>query len=289
MNTQPKILIYGKNGQVGTALQSLLVDNASVLSSQEFDFFDINKVNAVLGDVSVNAVINAVAYTDVNKAEEEEELAYKINALVPEAIAIYCKERNIPFIHYSTDYVFPGEGDAPYTENDQTSPLNVYGRTKLAGEEKISKIGGKYLILRTSWVFDNARKNFLTTMLKLAQEREDLSIVNDQIGAPTYAPHLAEASIRLCKQFIGGNGDSGIYHLCNSGYTSWYSFALEIFKQAKDQNINLKIKEVKPITSEEFPSKVIRPKNSRLDCSKIKRNFGIEMPNWRDGLFAAME
>ncbi len=284
---QPKTLIYGKNGQVGHALKSLLADDAIVISSQELDFLDTKKAIEVLGNLPINAIINAVAYTDVNKAEEEEEIAYRINALVPEAMTVYCKERNIPFIHYSTDYVFPGYGDIAYTEIDQPSPLNAYGRTKLAGEEKIARIGGKCLILRTSWVFDSSRKNFLTTMLKLAQEQEELCIVNDQIGAPTYAPHLAEATIKLCEQVIRGGSIEGIYHLCNSGYTSWYSFAVEIFNQARKNNIALKVKDVKPINSEAFPSKVIRPKNSRLNCSKVMDNFGITMPSWQGGVIEA--
>jgi dTDP-4-dehydrorhamnose reductase len=308
------IVIYGKNGQVGAALAEQLGAGAVVFASGDYDFSDISIIRAALDGLNAKAVINAAAYTDVNKAETEENKAYKANAMIPAALAKYCLEKNIPFIHYSTDYVFPGEGNLPQKENAKTSPLNAYGRSKQAGEEKIKEIGGKYLILRTSWVYDSCRKNFLTTMLKLASERETLSVVDDQYGAPTYAPHLAKATVEILRKIgcgpsphpnplpggegsIGGlpgreEGDnlfpSGIYHLCGGGEVSWYGFATQIFKVAKGMGMPLKIQAVTPISAAEFSTTVIRPQNSRLDCTRVFETFGVKMPHWEESLKEAL-
>lgn len=279
------IIIYGKTGQLASALAEILGLDAIIFASTEYDFSNIENVRKALGGIKAKVIINATAYTDVNKAESEEDAAYKANALIPEALAKYCLEKDMVFIHYSTDYVFAGDGDKPHTESAPTSPLNAYGRTKLAGEEKIKQIGGKYLIFRTSWVYDHSRKNFLTTMLKLGTERETLSIVSDQFGAPTYAPHLAAATLEILQKASDSSiFPSGIYHLCNSGSTCWHGFAVEIFKEAKANNIPLKVTEVKAISANEFPTPAKRPQNSRLDCSLAQKTFGVEMPLWQDGL-----
>lgn len=280
------IVIYGKNGQLGTALAKILQDKAVVFASSEYDFSSLENIQEALKNINVKAIINATAYTDVNKAETDEDLAFKANALIPEALAKYCKDKDILFIHYSTDYVFPGDGKNPQNEDTPTSPLNAYGRTKLAGEEKIIAVGGKYLIFRTSWVYNHSHKNFFTTMLKLGAEREALSVVSDQYGAPTYAPHLAKATIEIishCEQ-LNGKFPSGIYHLCNSGVTSWHGFAEAIFEEAKKVGIELKVNEVKAIGADEFPTPAKRPHNSRLDCSRVCDVFSIKMPDWKDGL-----
>ena len=294
-----KIVVYGKNGQLGTALAKVLGEDAVIFANSEHDFSLIQNIKNALEAVDIKAVINATAYTNVNKAEEEEELANKANCEIPKAMAGYCKERDVPFIHFSTDYVFPGEGDKPYKEDDKTSPLNAYGRSKLAGEEAVAEIGGKYLIFRTSWVYNATHPNFLNTMLKLGADREELSIVADQFGAPSYAPHLAMATKEIIDspefqrpspqpspEGRGGSGDfpSGIYHMCGAGETSWHGFASAIFDAARTNGATLKIKEVKPISSEEFPTPAKRPKNSRLDCSKLRKTFDVSMPSWEDGL-----
>jgi len=284
------IVIYGKNGQVGAALAELLGRNAVVFASSEYDFSNIENVRNALKGIEPKAIINAAAYTDVNKAETEENQAHKANALIPEELAKYSLEKNIPFVHYSTDYVFSGEGNLPHKEDEATAPLNSYGRTKLAGEEKIKQVGGKYLIFRTSWVYDSCRRNFLTTMLKLGAERETLSIIDDQYGAPTYAPHLSKATLEILEKALQKQEfPSGIYHLCGSGEVSWYGFSVEIFKEASKLGVVLKVQNVKPITSSEFPSPAERPKNSRLDCKLATKTFGVKLPNWQDGLNAALK
>ncbi len=286
---QESIVIYGKNGQLASALAENAHASAIVFPSSEYDFSNIENIKQALGPINASVIINATAYTDVNKAEIEEDLAYKANALIPAALAQYCLENDMLFIHYSTDYVFAGTGDKPHKETDPVAPLNAYGRTKLAGEEKIKQIGGKYIIFRTSWVYDHVRKNFLTAMLKLAAQNETMRVINDQFGAPTYAPHLAKASLLIIDKILQqGNFLSGVYHLCNSGKTSWYGFAMAIFKQAQENGIALKVQQTLPISSDEFVTPAKRPNNSRLDCTAIEQAFNVIMPAWEDGLKEAM-
>jgi len=290
------IVIYGQNGQLGAALASILKNRAVVFASSEYDFSNIENIRNALKGIDAEAVINAAAYTDVNKAQSEENQAYKANALIPEALAKYCFEKKITFVHYSTDYVFSGDGNLPNKENQATAPLNVYGVTKLAGEEIIKHIGGKYLIFRTSWVYDSSRKNFLTTMLKLGAQRETLRVVADQYGAPTYAPHLAAATLEILHKlpinspFTKGEAGfpSGVYNLCGGGEVSWHGFAVAIFKQARNLGITLKIQDVIPITSDEFVTPAKRPKNSRLDCKLAEKTFNVKLPDWQDGLNEAL-
>lgn len=296
------ILVFGKHGQVGRALQALLPEGNHFASREQADLAKPETLKDFILKVKPSAIINAAAYTKVDKAEEEESLAYSVNAQSPAVMAEAAKELDIPFIHISTDYVFDGEGDKPWVETDKTAPQNAYGRTKRAGEEKIEKIDGKYFIFRTSWVFDSIGPNFLVTMLRLGKEREELRVVSDQTGAPTYAPHLAEALLKiLChpEQSEGSRDSSlatlsqndnfkGIYHLCNQGETNWHAFAEAIFKEAKAKGVELKVERVLPIPSSAYPTPAKRPRNSRMDCSKAKRNLGIELPRWEEGLKAAM-
>jgi dTDP-4-dehydrorhamnose reductase len=274
------IVIFGKGGQLGSSLEELLKEQAVCLSVEEADFIRPETLYGVLNKYNPTAVINAAAYTAVDKAEEEQEIARLVNAESPEIIAKYCLEKNIPFIHYSTDYVFPGDKQGLWVEEDIPAPLNVYGETKLLGEEKIKAVGGKYIIFRTSWVYDENGKNFVNTMLRLGAEREALRVVSDQIGAPTYARDLAEATIKLLNQDF----EPGIYHLCNAGETNWHEFAETIFAFAREHNCQLEIKIVEAIKTSEYPTPAKRPLNSRLNCSKAKESLNITLPDWKDSL-----
>jgi dTDP-4-dehydrorhamnose reductase len=289
-NNSSPILIFGANGQVGSALAKLLGNKAVALSRAEADFSHPELLEAIIAAYNPAAVINACAYTQVDKAEEEEALAYTVNASAPELLARACASRNIPFIHYSTDYVFPGNGERAWIETDITSPLNAYGRTKRAGEEKIEACGGKYLIFRTSWVYDESGKNFLNTMLRLGSERETLTIVGDQRGAPTYAPALAKATLQALRNAQNlPEFPSGIYHLCGAGVTSWHEFAEAIFQQARKKKVPLKIQEVKAIATAAYPTPAKRPLNSQLNCSKARQILTVELPAWQESLQECME
>lgn len=289
MNTQQPILVFGKDGQVSNALKDLLGERGVYLGIDEADFTDTDACVSHIKHIQPSAVINAVAYTQVDKAEEQEELATLINADTPIALARACKELDIPFVHYSTDYVFDGKGDMPFTEDQKTAPLNAYGRGKEASEQGIEQAGGKYLIFRTSWVFDAHGANFFNTMLRLAAERATLNIVGDQIGAPSYAPDLAEATVQaLIEASHEHEFPSGIYHMCNDGETSWHGFACNIFQQAQEAGIALKIKEAEAIASSEYPTPAARPYNSRLNCSKLQDVFDVTLPSWDNAVSRAI-
>lgn len=282
------LLVIGGNGQLGKALRRLCPD-AVFLDRRTLDLAHPAEVSEKLEAYDPCAVINAAAYTQVDHAEHEERLAITINGESPAAIAIYCASRTIPLVHFSSDYVFNGSGDLPWREEDVPCPLNAYGRSKLAGEEAITHIGGKYLILRTSWVYDAEGKNFLNTIVRLAAEREELKIVSDQYGAPTYAGHLARASLDALQNAMQHEiFPSGIYHLCNAGVTSWHGFASSIIAQAQQQGRELKVKTIIPIATADYPLPAARPANSRLDCSKIMDCLAIKMPDWQCGLTECM-
>ena len=278
------LLVIGGRGQLARSLYQLRPD-ALFLDRNVMDLAHPEDVAEVLERYDASAVINAAAYTQVDQAEIEEGLATRINAGSPTAMAIYCASRNIPFIHFSTDYVFNGSGETAWKENDIPQPLNAYGRSKLAGEEAITHIGGNYLIFRTSWVYDATGKNFFNTILRLSKEREELSIINDQYGAPTYAPHLGYYALSaLEKAGTDAVFPSGIYHLCNAGVTTWYHFACKIVDFARKEGKNLKVNTMKPISSSEYITPAARPRNSRLDCTKLASVFGVQMPDWEQGL-----
>jgi len=290
MNSSKKILVFGKNGQVGSAILNILGDKAYGLDKITADFTKPDNISHIIENQIPSAVINTAAYTMVDKAESEKDLAFLVNSATPDAIANSCKKLNIPLIHYSTDYVFDGSGSNPRQEDDKTSPLNHYGASKLAGEQQISASGCNYLIFRTSWVYDSKGKNFFNTILRLGNEKEELRIVNDQNGAPTYAEHLAKASITALNYALAQKKfPSGIYNLCNSGATTWYDFACAILKQAKDAGLNFKVKSIIPIPSEQYPTPAQRPKNSKLDCTKAWSILKIKMPTWQEGLNQCME
>lgn len=282
------LLIIG-GGQLAQALARLRPD-AVVLQRAQCDLEQAGQVRGVLERYTPDAVINAAAYTQVDKAESEEALAVAVNAQAPAVMAAYCKERDIPFVHFSTDYVFDGTGLRPWREDDKTSPLNAYGRSKRAGEEAVARVGGKYLIFRTSWVYDETGKNFMNTILRLAAEREELRVIDDQYGAPTYARHLAHVSLAALEKACAlADFPAGIYHACNAGVTTWHGFATRIVELARAKGLPVKINIVHPIPATDYPLPAPRPYNSRLDCSKLLDKLGISFPSWEEGLAECLE
>ena len=275
-------LIIGKNGQLGRALVQLM-PHANAIDSDELDLTLIELIPQTIASFKPTIVFNAAAYTAVDKAEEEEPMAHLINAEAPAVMAALCAVKKIPLVHYSTDYVFNGKGDEAWSEDNTADPLNAYGHGKLRGEDLIVKSDADHMIFRTSWVYDAYGKNFVNTMLRLAKEREELSVVNDQIGCPTYAPHLAAASLKAVENAAkSARFPSGIYHLGGGGEpVSWHGFAEAIFEAYEG---DLKIEKVNPILTRDYPTPAKRPLNSRLNCSKAEDILGIEMPDWRDGL-----
>lgn len=284
-----KILVTGSKGQLGSKIKDLSVDFQSFsFSFTDLDELDITNFNSVLDFFKFekpDIVINCAAYTAVDKAEDDYENAFKINALGTENLAKACNVHNSKFIHISTDYVFDGkEREKPYLESDFTSPQSVYGSTKLEGENLVLKNLQDAIIVRTAWLYSEYGHNFVKTMLNLAQSRTELSVVNDQVGSPTYAGDLAQAILQISMQYFEENyWKSGVYHFSNLGKCTWFEFAKEIFKI---KNINIK---VNPVTSEEFPSKVKRPKYSVLDKEKIITTYKIDVPDWRDSLKIVLE
>lgn len=285
-----KILIFGKNGQVGSQLTKLLGDDCIPLDRQDVDLTDLESLQNYLNNLeeAPKAIIDAAAYTAVDKAEDEgKEINYLINRDAPITIAKYCKEKDIPFIYYTTDYVFDGSGDKPFTEDNvkNLKPLNEYGKAKLEAEQKIQKIGGKYLIFRVSWVYNEVGKNFVHTMIRLASDREELGIIDDQMGSPTYAFDIAKYTIEaINKSMNASNFPVGIYHMVNNGYTNWNEFAKEIFKLTSKKGVSLKINNVKSIKTKEYPTPATRPLNSRLSTNKISKVFRIKPRNWQEAL-----
>ncbi len=281
------VLIFGKTGQLARALQELLPE-AIALGREEADFMRPETLPFLIEKHSPQTIFNAVAYTQVDKAETEAEAAFLVNEAAPAAIARKAAALGIPFVHFSTDYVFDGGGNKPWREDDPVNPLNIYGKSKLAGEIAVANAGGKYLIFRTSWVYDFEGKNFYATMKRLGQEREILRVVADQYGAPTYAPHLAQMSVKALQTAMQMEKfPSGVYNLCGGGETSWYGFAEAIFASLRKKGVELKVQKIEPISSSEYPTPAQRPHNSRLDCGKAAEILGVKMPDWQEELFLA--
>jgi len=284
-----KILIFGVLGQVGGALCARLGARAVGLTPADADFLNPQSLSRVLDEHKPSAVINAAAYTAVDQAESDRDRAFLLNAESPGVLARWCATHETPFIHYSTDYVYPGQCDHVMTEQEPCGPLNVYGESKLAGDRAVAAAGGRYLIFRTSWVYDATGNNFFRTMLRLGQDREKLRVVADQTGSPTFAGHIADLTIETMDRFlIPGRAASGVYHLCNSGFTSWRAFAEVIFQQAREAGIPLKVRSVEPLTTDEYPTPARRPLNSRLSLEKFQATFGLIPPTWQQGLEACM-
>jgi len=274
------ILVFGKTGQVATELQRL--GDVQAMGRDEADLSDPAACAQVITDSQVRAVINAAAYTAVDRAEDEEPLAQVINADAPAAMARAAAGKGIPFVHISTDYVFDGAGDAPWKPTDPTGPLGAYGRTKLAGEAGVRAAGGTYAILRTSWVFSAHGQNFVKTMLRLGATRDALSIVADQVGGPTPAHDIAHACLRIANQLAAGQGQTGTYHFSGAPDVSWADFARVIFDMA---GLDVALSD---IPGSAYPTPAARPGNSRMDCTDLTRAFGIERPDWQAGLRAVL-
>lgn len=291
-----KILLFGKNGQVGWELnRSLLpLGDVTALGRDDADFSNPESLRGIVMQYQPDVIVNAVAYTAVDKAEEADDAASTINGIAPGILAEEASRSNALLFHYSTDYVFDGSSEKPYAETDLTSPVSVYGRTKLAGEQVIQSSGCDHVILRTSWVYAARGHNFLLTILNLAREREELGIVADQIGSPTSARLIAETTLLALQQSINdrvhGCFSSDLYHLTASGSTSWYGFAKEVLDLAQEKyDLQLKLEKLAAIPSTEYPTPAKRPMNSRLELSKLQNAFGIEMPDWKKVLELCMD
>ncbi len=285
-----RILVTGVSGQVGGALLPLLRGHDVVAADRAaLDLANPGSIEASLDRLAPEFIVNPAAYTAVDKAEDERDLAMRVNGEAPGALARWAKPRNVPLIHFSTDYVYAGTGTALWRESDSTGPLSAYGATKLAGEEAIRAAGGHFLIIRTSWVYAARGVNFLRTILRLSRERKELRIVNDQIGAPTSAPIIAETVTKLmaggAEAFAAQAREAGgLVHFAAAGETSWHGFACAIVDGLKARGVPLAVEQVTPIPSEAFPTRATRPRNSRLDLSRIRQVFGVSPPHWGDAL-----
>lgn len=285
-----KVLVCGRNGQVAQALQAELggLGELHLLGREQLDLAQPEALREPLRELAPDLIINAAAHTAVDQAEHETELAFAINAESPRVLAEEAARLGVPLIHYSTDYVFDGDKPAPYTEDDAPNPLGVYGRSKLAGEQAIAAVGGEHLILRTSWVYSLHGRNFLLTMQRLLQERPELRIVCDQIGAPTWASTIAFSTRALIERWQNGQaGAWGTYHLTAQGETSWFGFAQAIGEQLKARG--LPCAELLPIPSSEYPTPARRPLNSRLDCSRLAREWQVSQPHWQQALIDCLK
>tara|TARA_R110002051_G_scaffold112439_2_gene185187 strand:+ start:1856 stop:2722 length:867 start_codon:yes stop_codon:yes gene_type:complete len=275
-----KILVFGHSGQVATELRALHSDaiQISALARADADLTNPAACAAAIDAHAPDAVVNAAAYTAVDKAESDAGTAHLINAESPAAMARACATRDIPFVSISTDYVFSGAGDSPWAPADPADPQGIYGRTKRDGELEITDAGGRYAVLRTSWVVSAYGNNFVKTMLRLGAEREALTIVADQIGGPTSATEIAQACVTIAKTLVSEPEKSGIYHFSGAPDTSWADFARAIFNAA---NIPCSVTD---IPSSKYPTPAKRPLNSRLDCSATEAAFGLSRPDWRESL-----
>jgi len=284
-----RILLTGDSGQLGTELEHMLAPLGEVLTPghADFDLAQPHSLAAKLDQLAPQLIVNAAAYTAVDKAEVEPELAHTINATAPGVLARWAATLRVPMVHYSTDYVFGGEQSRPYLETDPAGPLNVYGESKLAGEQIVLAANSQALVLRTSWVFGASGGNFLKTMLNLAIYRDELKVVGDQIGAPTSTLLIARVTRYLLEQLLSKESSAwGLYHLAAAGETSWHGYAQELVRQARALGWLLKAApdNVFPIASSDWPSAARRPANSRLDCSLIESTFNLALPRWQDGL-----
>lgn len=290
-----RLLVTGKNGQVGWELQRSLQCLGTVIAVDraQFDLAHPGRLGAQLDELAPDVIVNAAAYTAVDKAESEELLATRINGESPGVMAAWAARRGALILHYSTDYVFDGSGASPWQPTDTPAPLSAYGRSKLAGEVAVAAAGGDHLILRTSWVFASRGSNFLLTMLRLAEEREELRVVDDQWGAPTSARLIADVTAQLIAQSLVERREaafrSEITHLTAAGATTWHAFAAAILDAAKKAGRPIRAKSLVAIPSSAYPTPARRPINSRLDCSTLNQRFGLALPGWQHGLQLCIE
>ena len=283
-----KVLLIGAKGQVGQELQVTLPQLGEVISigREELDLTNSEKISQLIREIHPDYLVNASAYTAVDKAETEPDLAYSINATAPKIMAEAAEKIQAKFLHISTDYVFDGRKNTPYLETDLTNPLGVYGQSKLRGEEEIKTVNSQAIILRTAWVYGSyGKSNFVKTMLRLGKEREELKVVVDQVGSPTWAKDIAAAITQL---LINVDNPTVIYNFTNSGIASWFDLTKAIFEEAKISGIPLKIQRVIPITTAEYPTPAVRPAYSVLSGQKISQQLGYIPPYWRDSLKAML-
>lgn len=288
-----KVLVLGGGGQLGRELLRVLTPIANVVAATRVgmladgvaceivDLQDPSGLIMLLERSSPDWVVNAAAYTSVDRAESEEDEAWRVNAEAPALLSRWCTDTGVPLLHYSTDYVFDGSADRPYREEDPTNPLGVYGASKLAGEQAVRKAGGRHLILRTAWVYASHSTNFLLTMLRLAEKHDTLKVVADQVGTPTSAALIAESSVRA---MLHPGNLSGTWHLTAQGGTTWHGFAQAIFEAAVQHGLLGRVPQVEAISTAEYPFQASRPHYSRLDVNKFQVDFGIHLPRWEDGL-----
>jgi dTDP-4-dehydrorhamnose reductase len=303
-NTDLKIVMVGRKGQLAWEANHRFQGLGQIicLGRPELDLLDLNAMRAEIRRIKPTVIVNAAAYTAVDQAESEPEAAMKINSDAPAAMAEEAKPLGALFITYSTDYVFDGKSPAPYREDDPAAPLNVYGASKLSGENAVDSVGGKHLIFRTSWVYGARGKNFLKTILKLAAEKSELRIVDDQVGAPTWSRDLADATKMIIEQLLMKSqsekiplgevlGDRpGIYHMTAAGSVSWYVFATAIMEEMERRGSSHgSLAKVMPIPSSEYPTPAARPHNSRLCNDKLENAFGVRLPPWRESMEAVMD
>ena len=284
------ILLLGKDGQLGWQLQRSLAPHGQVVACgrAECDLSDLERIRSVVREIQPSVIVNATAYTAVDKAEAEPALAYRVNAEAPGVMAEEAAALGALLVHYSTDYVYDGNKSGPYLETDPTSPQSVYGQSKLAGEDAIRAVGGKSLIFRTSWVFGARGGNFVKTILRLGREREQLSVVDDQIGSPTPAAMIATVSgvvlaMLRCGQLLE-KGENRLYHLAAARPVSWCEFArtiIDLAERTPGFDLRLKSAAIQAIATAQYPTPARRPANSRLDCRRLEADFGLQMPDWQ--------
>jgi dTDP-4-dehydrorhamnose reductase len=283
-----KVLVTGKNGQVGYLLSQklALISDVELLAvdKRELNIVDSADVKCKVSEFKPDVIINAAAYTAVDKAEQERELAFDVNCTGVKNLAEAAEECGALLIHISTDYVFPGDKIGNYEEVDLTGPTSVYGQSKLAGENEIKKISSRYFIIRTAWVFGEHGNNFVKTMLRLAETHSKLRIVADQFGGPTYAGDIADTIIHMLNKIPEQHLSNGVYHYTGLPHVNWCEFAQSIFKKAQEQGLIESIPEVSPITTDEYPTPAQRPANSKLDTTRITQDFGVPASNWMKAL-----
>lgn len=281
----PSFLLLGGTGQLGLTLRQLIDEKALLLFARmDADFLHHEQLTGLVLKLRPTVIINAAAYTSVDQAEVEPELAYRVNTQMVAILADAAKQTGALLVHLSTDYVFDGNGESPWREEDRPNPLNVYGLSKWQGEQAIQASGCRHLILRTSWLHSPYRHNFVKTMLRLGQEQESLSVVCDQIGAPTSAAMLARVTLRAIEQTLANPVLCGLYHVTAMGETSWYDYARFIFAEARKGGGDLKISELNAVPTHAYPTAARRPLNSRLDTAKFRDAFGLSLPHWREGV-----
>ena len=290
-----KILLLGKNGQVGWELQRALAPLGEVVALDRHsthycgDLTNPEGIAKTVRDVKPDVIVNAAAYTAVDKAESDLYNAELINAVSVQALACAARDVNALLVHYSTDYVFDGSGERPWNEDDVTSPLNAYGRTKRQGEEAIIAHTPDYLIFRTSWVYAAKGNNFAKTMIRLAQERDALSVINDQFGAPTGAELIADCTVHAIKATLAQPEKAGIYNLIASGVTTWHAYAELVIEYVREKGLPLKVAAINTVDTAAFPTPAKRPSNSRLNTEKLTTAFGLTLPEWQQGVIRMLD